>query len=78
MPKSDFNPTFDPYQALVELNARMNRMEHAHNSLAHEHRLCQLELSVAIEDLSNLQKAHLKLAEFAIKNLNASNAFKDL
>lgn len=76
MPKSDFNPTFDPYSALFELNQRMNRMEAAHNALAQDYRLSQIELSIAIEELNNLQKAHLKLSEFAINNLNASNAFK--
>lgn len=73
MPKSDFQPTFDPYQALFELNQRLNRLEHAHNSLAHEYRLSQLELSVAIEELNNLQKAHLKLSEFVISQYNVAN-----
>ena len=52
---------FDPYDALIELNERMNRMEHAHNALARAHQQSEQELNSALKSLKNLQQHHILL-----------------
>jgi two-component sensor histidine kinase len=71
------DPTFDPYQALIELNDRCNIMAEAHNNLARDYQLQQVEFSVALDELHKLQKSHLALTEFVMVTLNASKHLLD-
>jgi Ca2+-binding EF-hand superfamily protein len=63
MGKNLFDQQFDPYDALVELNERINRMEIAHNNLAKAFQRTEQELNTALNSLQQLQKGHLKLSE---------------
>lgn len=67
MPRSDddmFDTGFDPYNALIELNERLLRLETAHNRLANAYQKSENDLSIALDSLQSLQKAYLSLAEF--------------
>lgn len=57
------NNDFDPYDALIELNERLLRLERAHNRLAKDYERTQKEFTEALEShrktqihLLNLQK----------------------
>ena len=63
MTKNLFDNQFDPYDALVELNERMNRMEIAHNNLAKAFQQTEQEFTMLSKAFNNLQKSHLKLSE---------------
>jgi predicted nuclease with TOPRIM domain len=63
MPKNLFDNQFDPYDALIELNERINRMEIAHNKLAHAFQQTEQEFTMLSKAFNNLQKSHLKLSE---------------
>ena len=63
MGKNLFDQQFDPYDALIELNDRINRMEIAHNNLAKAFQRTEQELNMALTSLQHLQKSHLKLSE---------------
>lgn len=54
---------FDPYDMLIELNERLNRLEAAHNKLAHAYQQTERDLSMTLDSLQSLQKAHLTLSE---------------
>jgi hypothetical protein len=54
---------FDPYDMLIELNERLNRLETAHNKMAHAYQKTEEELSMTLSSLQSLQKAHLALSE---------------
>lgn len=60
---SPFNNGFDPYDALIELNERMTRLEKAHNVLAHAYQKTEEEFSILLRSFQNLQKAHLSLSQ---------------
>lgn len=47
---------FDPYDALIDLNERMLRMEKTHNALARAFQKSEQELSMALESIVGLQK----------------------
>ena len=53
------NNDFDPYDALIELNERMNRLEQTHNNLARAHHQTERDLNVALNSLKNLQQHFL-------------------
>jgi predicted nuclease with TOPRIM domain len=59
---TDFH-AFDPYDALVEMQARLDRLEHAHNKLAHAFQKTDHELNQLIQHFNNLQKSHLALSQ---------------
>lgn len=62
MPKNLFDSDFDPYDALIELNERINRMEQAHNNLASAFQRTEKELNLALTSLNHLQKGHLSMS----------------
>jgi hypothetical protein len=55
---------FDPYDMLINLQDRLNRLEHAHNTMAHAYRKSEVDLNVALHSLRNLQQKHLELSQF--------------
>jgi len=63
MGKNLFDQQFDPYDALIELNDRINRMEIAHNNLAKAFQKTEQEFTMLSKSFNNLQKSHLKLSE---------------
>lgn len=62
MSKSPFDSNFDPYNALIELDERINRMELVHNNLAAAFQRTEQELNLALSSLNHLQKGHLTLS----------------
>lgn len=58
-----FDKGFDPYDALIEMNERLHRLEQAHNTMAHAYAKSEKELTVALHSLRNLQQHHLKLSQ---------------
>jgi hypothetical protein len=54
-------PNFDPYNALIELNERMTRLEVTHNRLADAYMTSEQELNEVAECLLSLQKSHLEM-----------------
>lgn len=65
-----FNSGFDPYDALIELNERLTRLEKAHNKLAHAFQESEKEFNVLLTSFQNLQKAHLTLSQLVGLTLN--------
>lgn len=63
MSKRMFDTGFDPYDALIELNARLTEVEKRHNMLVRDYEKTQRELSQALHSLNNLQRGHLALSE---------------
>lgn len=63
---------FDPYDLMLELQARVDRLEHAHNKMAHAFQQTEREFSELVKHFNNLQKSHLALSQLvsatAIKN----------
>lgn len=55
-----FHHNFDPYDALIELNARLEALEKVHNKLADAFVKTQHDLNVTMESLVGLQRAHLQ------------------
>lgn len=68
-----FDHGFDPYDALIELNERLNRLELAHNQMAHAYMKTEKDLSVCLHSLRNLQQHHLKLSQKLAKFEEDSN-----
>jgi hypothetical protein len=58
-----FSGDFSPYDALMELNERMARLEHTHNNLAREFQKTSNEFTILLEEFNNLQTSHLNLAK---------------
>ena len=50
---------FDPYEMLINLQERLNRLENAHNKLAYAFQRTEADLNVTLNSLRNLQQAHL-------------------
>ena len=55
------NNDFDPYDALIELNERMLRVERAHNRLAKDYERTQKDLTETLKALQTTQQHVLKL-----------------
>lgn len=53
------NNDFDPYDMLIVLQERLNRLEHAHNQMAHAYRKTEVDLNVTLHSLRNLQQSFL-------------------
>ncbi len=58
-----FDSGFDPYQALLDLDARLTAMHRAHDALARDYIQTQYELGVLLESHQQLQQAHLQLSK---------------
>ena len=56
-----FENNFDPYDLLITLNDRLNRLEHVHNRLATAHYKAEADLKVAQHTILNLQQRFLEL-----------------
>ena len=57
-------PNFDPYDALCELNDRLDAVEEAHNNLADAHQELEIELQIVLDALLSLQMSHKLLLDF--------------
>lgn len=68
--ENPFNNGFSPYDALIELNERMTRLEKAHNKLATAFQKTEEEFSVLLHSFQNLQRAHLSLSELIGLTIN--------
>lgn len=64
-----FDNNFDPYDALIRLQARMDVLEATHNRLAHDYLKTQADLGLALDSLHSLQKGHLALSELVGQNM---------
>lgn len=62
-----FSRDFNPYDALVELNERLMRVEQAHNALARAFEQTEREVNVILQSVQALQKAQLSLGELWAK-----------
>jgi hypothetical protein len=69
MSNNMFNNNWDPYDALIVLQARLDNVEAAHNRLAHDYLKTQADLSLALNSLHSLQKGHLALSELVSQNI---------
>lgn len=58
-----FDPKFNPYDELILLNQKMDRLEKVHNLLARDYQITQNELNVALENLRSLQQNQLALSK---------------
>lgn len=63
------NNDWDPYDALIELNERMLRLESAHNRLAHAYEQSERDLNLALDALQSLQRSHLALSNFITEHI---------
>jgi len=64
MPKNNiYDHGFDPYDALIELNERLIKLEQVHNQLARDYTKSQADLNVALHSLRQLQKSYLTLSQ---------------
>ena len=67
------NRDFDPYDLLMEVMERMNRMEQAHNNLAKAFEKTERELNIALHSVRHLQQQYMLLLSNQVKadNFNA-------
>lgn len=65
-----FDNGFSPYDALIELNERLTRLEKAHNQLAHAFQRTETEFNQLLKSHQNLQKAHLSLSQLVTLAIN--------
>ena len=66
MSKKFFDSSFDPYQALVDLDARINALHRAHNALARDYEQTQKDFDVLLKSHQHLQQAHLELSQLVL------------
>ena len=66
---------FDPYDALVELNQHLLELKAAHNNLARAFDNQTKDLTLALDSLNNLQRAHLSLVQ-SVQALGAAAMFQ--
>lgn len=67
-----FNKEFDPYQALVNLDANMQKLIQAHNLLAHEVENHAKTLDVLIKGLDAANKANQTLITEHLNSIYAN------
>lgn len=58
-----FNNKFDPFDALIELNERLSRLERTHNKLARAYEESEKAFDVLLHSHQALQRAHLSVME---------------
>jgi hypothetical protein len=61
-----FDSGFDPYQALIDLDARLNAVHRAHDALARDYMQTQRDLDILLESHQHLQQAHLQLSKTVV------------
>lgn len=57
------NGRFDPYDMLIELNNRLQRLEIAHNKMANAFQKTEVDLNVTLHSLRTLQQKHIQLSQ---------------
>lgn len=62
-----FERNFDPYDLLIQVNDRLQRLEQAHNAMARDYSKTQTDLAVTLNNYRNLQRSHLALADVVMK-----------
>jgi len=63
---------FDPYDMLITLQERLNRLEQAHNQMAHAFRKTEVDLSVTLHSLRTLQQSFLAQSQIVQELINQS------
>lgn len=58
-----FDPKFDPFNELILLNQKLDRLEKAHNAMARDYQITQNEFNVLIQSHQELQKAYIAISE---------------
>jgi len=61
------NRDFDPYDILMEVMERLNRLEHAHNKLANAFQKTERELNIALQSIKHLQQSHMVILSNQVK-----------
>lgn len=64
---------FSPYDALIELNERMLRLEKKHNQLARDYMQTERDLTEALRQINTLQRGHLALSELVNLTITRNN-----
>lgn len=62
-----FDNNFDPYDLLMQIIERQQRLEQAHNKLAQSYEYTQRDLSTALHTIQDLQRRHIT----ALRRLDA-------
>jgi hypothetical protein len=57
-----YRTDWDPYDVILELASRLDRLESAHNRLSEDYIRSQRDLTVALESIRNLQHHQRDLA----------------
>ena len=73
MSKHELISNFDPYDALVQMDLRLQQITLSHNQMAQEFHKLQQEFNLLVESHQGLQKSQFHMAE-----LLASKLFTDL
>jgi len=63
-----FDNDFDPYDALIQLQFKLQEVERAHNLLAKDYIRTQKDLDLALSSIQSLQKGHLALSKIVTNN----------
>ena len=58
-----FNKHFNPYDLIIDMQERLQRLEKAHNNLAHAFEATEQELNQTLEILRSLQQHHVRLRQ---------------
>jgi len=61
-----FRTDWDPYDVIVELAGRLDRLEAAHNRLSEDYIRTQRDLTVALEAIRNLQHHQRDIANIML------------
>lgn len=64
---------FDPYTFIMKLSSRLDRLEHAHNSMAHAFHQSEQELNETLKLLRSLQINHKHLQNLLIDICHRNN-----
>lgn len=68
MSKNPFTD-FDPYQALIDLDARLNALHRAHNAMAKDYEQSRKDFDILLKSHQHLQQAHLELSQLVISSM---------
>ena len=61
-----FRTDWDPYDVIVELASRLDRLESAHNRLSEDYIRTQRDLTMALEAIRNLQHHQRDIANIML------------
>lgn len=67
------NPNFDPYDLLMSLTDRLNRLEQAHNHMAHAYSRSEQDLIQAKKRIKQLEASHKHLNDLVFEGLYRNN-----